>query len=62
MLREFYVNLSSRAIENRITRIIKKLQLHNDWTGKEDNDAVSPLEIDSDTDFYSTSAGNISLN
>ena len=64
MLRETYPSLSNRSIENRISRIIRKLELHGNWTEEKDygDGSFSSQDPDSDTDFSISSENDASIN
>ena len=63
MLREADSSFSNRLIKILISQIIKKLELHGNWT--EENVcgvSISPQDPDSDTDFSILSEDGVSIN
>lgn len=64
MLRETYLSLLNRSIKNRISRIIKKLELHGNWTNEKDtgDEPLSSQDADSDTDFSILSEDDSAIN
>ena len=63
MLRETYCSFSNRLINNLISQIIKKLELHGNWTEEKDcGVSISPQDPDSDTDFFILSKDDVSIN
>ena len=64
MLWEIYSSLSNRSIKNRISDIIKKLELHGNWTEDKDyrDGSFSSQDLDSDSDFSISSEDDVSIN
>lgn len=64
MLRDTYISLYNRSIENIISRIIKKLELHSNWTEDKDygNMSFSSQDSDLDSDFSISSEDDASIN